>query len=93
MERGAQLDLVNLNKGLSPSDLNELIGPRDHVPFLNTRNVLYRQMKMKANPPSREEALRLMSQNPNLIKRPVSVHGDTVVVGFVPDALSALSEE
>ena len=88
-----QLELVNLNKGLSTSDLDELIGPRDHLPFLNTRNVLYRQMKMKANPPSREEALRLMSENPNLIKRPVSVQGDRVVVGFVPDALSDLSGE
>ena len=86
-----QLELVNLNKGLSPGALDELIGPRDHLPFLNTRNVLYRQMKMKANPPSREEALRLMSENPNLIKRPVSVQGDKVVVGFVPDALSDLS--
>ena len=48
-------------------------------------------MKMKANPPTRDEALRLMSENPNLIKRPVSVQGDKVVVGFVPGALSELS--
>ena len=86
-----QLELVNLNKGLSASDLDELIGPRDHLTFLNTRNVLYRKMKMKANPPTRDEALRLMSENPNLIKRPVSVQGDKVVVGFVPGALSELS--
>lgn len=88
-----QLDLVNLNKGLTPGELDALIGPRDHLPFLNTRNVLYRQRKMKANPPSREEALRLMSENPNLIKRPVSVQGDQLVVGFVPRALSELSGE
>lgn len=88
-----RLELVNLNKGLSPAELDELIGTRDHLPFLNTRNVLYRQMKMKANPPSREEALRLMSENPNLIKRPVSVQGSTVVVGFAPAALAALSDE
>ncbi len=48
---------------------------------------------MKANPPSREVALRLMSENPNLIKRPVSVQGDRIVLGFAPDQLVALSRE
>lgn len=82
---------MNLNKGLTPSQLDALIGERDHLPFLNTRNVVYRTMKMKANPPSREEALRLMSENPNLIKRPVTVRGETVVVGFRPNDLEALT--
>ena len=86
-----ELELVNLNKGLSPSVLDKLIGDRDHLPFLNTRNVVYRRMKMKANPPTREEALRLMSENPNLIKRPVSVLGERIVLGFAPSALSELS--
>ena len=88
-----ELELVNLNKGLSPSDLDKLIGDRDHLPFLNTRNVVYRRMKMKANPPTREDALRLMSENPNLIKRPVSVLGERIVLGFAPAALSELSGE
>ena len=87
------LELVNLNKGLSPDGIDELIGTRDHLPFLNTRNVLYRQMKMKANPPSRKEAIRLMAENPNLIKRPVSVKDETLVVGFARDALGALADQ
>ncbi|MYB52375.1 MAG: hypothetical protein F4X77_09265 [Acidobacteriia bacterium] len=45
---------------------------------------------MKANPPDREQALELMSQNPNLIKRPLSVQGETVVAGFARDELAAL---
>lgn len=73
--------------------MEALIGPRDHLPFLNSRNVLYREMGMKANPPSREVALRLMSENPNLIKRPVSVQGGRIVLGFAPDELSALSRD
>jgi arsenate reductase-like glutaredoxin family protein len=32
--------------------------------------------------PSREEAIRLMSKNPNLIKRPVVVRGDQIVLGL-----------
>ena len=54
---------------------------------------MYREMGMKANPPSRDEALRLMSEHPNLIKRPVSVQGEAIVLGFAPDQLSALCEE
>ena len=73
--------------------MDALIGPLDHLAFLNTRNALYKQMGMKTNPPSREVALRLMSENPNLIKRPVSVHGETIVLGFVPDQLAALCRE
>lgn len=45
---------------------------------------------MKANPPEREQALELMSKNPNLIKRPLSVQGGTVVAGFARDELAAL---
>lgn len=47
---------------------------------------------MKANPPDREQALELMSKNPNLIKRPLTVQGETVVVGFARDGLAALCE-
>jgi len=36
---------------------------------------------MKENPPSRAEALKLMSENPNLIKRPILVDGEKMVLG------------
>ncbi len=50
--------------------------------FLNTRNELYREKEMAKNPPSRAEAIRLMSQNPNLIKRPILVKGGKIVLGW-----------
>ena len=74
---------MDLNKGLSVAELESLIGQRDYLPFLNSRNELYREMGMKENPPPREEALRLMSQHPNLIKRPILVDGNKVSVGSV----------
>jgi arsenate reductase-like glutaredoxin family protein len=37
---------------------------------------------MKENPPPREEALKLMAANPNLIKRPLLVKGGRIVLGF-----------
>jgi arsenate reductase-like glutaredoxin family protein len=36
---------------------------------------------MKEHPPSRSEALKLMSENPNLIRRPILVDGDKIVMG------------
>jgi len=76
---------VDLSKGLSLEDLDRLIGKRDYREFLNPKNELYRQMGMKTNPPPREEALRLMSENPNLIRRPILVRGPRVVAGFSED--------
>ena len=80
-QRGARFEEVDLNHGLTVAELESLIGRRDYREFLNTRNDLYRERGMKQNPPSRAEALKLMSQNPNLIRRPILVDGQTIVLG------------
>ena len=38
---------------LSGEEIDALIGERDHLAFLNTRNVEYRDRRLKTNPPSR----------------------------------------
>ena len=80
-EKGVNFEEIDLNKGLTVEELDKLIGSRDYREFLNTRNELYRERNMKENPPSREEALLLMSQTPNLIKRPILVDGKRIVLG------------
>jgi Spx/MgsR family transcriptional regulator len=88
---GYELDFRDLGKErLSSAELEKLIGPRDHIEFLNTRNELYRRNKMKDNPPSRKEAIRLMASEPNLIRRPIVVAGGRVVVGFDQDGMVKL---
>ena len=83
LELGAELDAHDLDaQPLSEKELSELIGERDYKAFLNSRNELYRERKMAENMPSREEAIRLMSRNPNLIKRPIAVRGDRMVLGL-----------
>jgi arsenate reductase-like glutaredoxin family protein len=67
--------------------LNALIGDRDYKTFLNTRNELYREKKMKESPPSRAEAIALMAKHPNLIKRPILVKGKQILLGFNPDEM------
>ena len=73
---------MDLNRGLTVADLDQLIGKRDYQLFLNSRNEIYRERGMKENPPSRPEALRLMAEHPNLIKRPILVKGREMVLGF-----------
>jgi arsenate reductase (glutaredoxin) len=67
---------------LSPAEIEKLIGKRDYREFLNTRNELYRERNMKENPPAREEAIRLMSEHPNLIRRPILIKGNEVLLGW-----------
>jgi arsenate reductase/regulatory protein spx len=78
---------VDLNRGLTGAELDSLIGDRDYKLFLNTRNELYRERKMKESPPSRAEAIALMAKHPNLIKRPILVKGKQILLGFDPAAM------
>ena len=52
--------------------------------FFNTSGLLYKEMQLKNKLPemSEEEQLRLLSTNGMLVKRPIVVCNDTVLVGF-----------
>ena len=52
--------------------------------FFNTSGVLYKEMELKNKLPmmSEEEQLRLLSTNGMLVKRPLIVDKDKVLVGF-----------
>jgi len=90
-KRGFQLYFRDLSENrLSPSELEKLIGRRDHTDFLNPRNAVYRKKKMKLKPPARREAIRMMAKEPNLIRRPVIVAGGQVVIGFDENGMARL---
>ena len=52
--------------------------------FFNTSGMLYREMKLseKLKDMSEEEMIKLLSTDGMLVKRPIAVDGDTVLVGF-----------
>ena len=89
-EKGARFEEIDLNRGLTVEELDKLIGNRDYRLFLNSRNELFRERSMKENPPPRAEALLLMAENPNLIKRPIAVAGKEIVLGYDEAALVKL---
>ena len=63
-------------------ELRDIIGDDPIEPFLNTRTPLYREKNMKQRPPSRDEAIKLMLKDPNLLKRPVIIQGKKKLTGF-----------
>jgi arsenate reductase-like glutaredoxin family protein len=91
LELGAGLESRDLDKErLSEVELDALIGSRDYKEFLNTRNELYRTRNMKEHPPTRAEAIKLMTKEPNLIRRPVVLRGTRMVLGFDEEAFRKL---
>ena len=67
---------------LSEQELREIIVDGPIEMFLNTRTPLYRERNMKQTPPSKDEAIKLMLKDPNLLKRPVIIKGKKKLTGF-----------
>jgi arsenate reductase-like glutaredoxin family protein len=67
---------------LSEQELREIIGDGPIERFLNTRTPLYRERNMKQKPPSKDEAIKLMLKDSNLLKRPVIIKGKKKLTGF-----------
>jgi len=75
-----EIDLIKTP--FSTEDLEKIIGHDSIRPYLNPRSKPYREHKMKLNLPDRETAIRLMAEDPNLIRRPVVFKDDKVLFGF-----------
>jgi len=91
LAQGAELEYRDLDKErLSEAELDKLIGHRDYREFLNPRNEFYRTRNMKNNPPSRSNAIKYMSRNTNLIRRPIVIKGNKMILGYDEDAFGKL---
>lgn len=55
--------------------------------YVSTRSPVFKQ---RALPRSKKEAIDLMVQQPNLIRRPVLIRGSQVIFGFDKDAYAKL---
>jgi len=75
---------------LSEKELREIIGEGPIENFLNTRTPLYREKNMKQKPPSKDEAIKLMRKDLNLLKRPVIIKGKKKLTGFNETDLKTL---
>jgi arsenate reductase len=91
-ELGIAADERDMSKNpLSADEVRALIGDRELKPFLNTRTEMYRDRGMKTNPPEKDEAISLMAENANLIRRPLLVSDDAILFGFDEEAYRQLA--
>ena len=58
--------------------------PLKRKKFFNTSGLLYKEMQLKDKLPTmnEEEQLKLLATNGMLVKRPLVVNGDMVLIGF-----------
>lgn len=63
------------------------IDPSRFLDFVSTRSPVFRERPL---PKSKTEAIRLMMENPNLIRRPIVIKGSTVIFGFDKDQYARL---
>jgi len=74
---------------LSRAELTELFAGRDPRDFLNPKSPAFKTMGLKGKTLTEKQALDLMAQEPNLIKRPLTLTGKEIIAGFDRDALRA----
>ena len=67
--------------------LEKHIDPDGFIDFLSTRSPVFKDRPL---PKSKKEAIALMMENPNLIRRPIMVKGSKVIFGFDKDAYGKL---
>jgi arsenate reductase-like glutaredoxin family protein len=83
--RSNKIDFEEREYGKNPfseKELREIIGDEPVENFLNTRTPLYRAKNMKQKPPFKDEAIRLMLKDANLLKRPVFIKGKKKLTRF-----------
>ena len=67
---------------LSAAELKELFAGRDPREFLNKRSPAFKAKGLAGKQLSAADAIRLMAEDPNLIKRPLVIIGKEILAGF-----------
>lgn len=61
------------------------------MPFVNTKGTVYRERGLKDQTLTEEEWIELLTADGKLLKRPIVVTEDAVIIGFDPTAYAALA--
>ena len=79
---------VDINKNPPTRDfLEKHIDANRFLDFVSTRSPVWKERPL---PKSKKEAIDLMMENPNLIRRPIIVKGSRVTFGFDKEAYEKL---
>jgi arsenate reductase-like glutaredoxin family protein len=92
--RGKQLELEEINyakAGLTEATVKMLVAKAGGVgAVLNTRHATAKEKGWVAKPPSATEFAKAVVADVNLLKRPIYIDGDKVIVGFDKPAYAKL---
>lgn len=89
-ELGIEVEIRDyFRKPLEASELEHLL-PADPAPMLGTKSPKYKELGLKDRRPAKAEAIELMVQDNNLLKRPILVHPKGTVIGFDAEAYARL---
>jgi arsenate reductase-like glutaredoxin family protein len=82
------VDEVDINKTPpSRAFLETHVDEKRFLDFVSTRSPVFKERPL---PKSKHEAIDLMMENPNLIRRPILVQGSKVTFGFDKEAYDQL---
>ncbi len=70
---------------LSEAELKDLFKGADPRDYINPKSPAFKKMNLKGKTLTAEQTLKLMAQEPNLIKRPLTISGRTIIAGFDRD--------
>lgn len=90
---GRGFELVRHNLAKDPPSrelLSRLIDEHGLDAVLNPRSPSYKERNLGAKKLTKSEALALMAEDPNLIRRPLVVAGRKVVFGYKPEEYERL---
>ena len=89
MEMGIDFEARDLTRTPPPRDfLEKHVDEARYLDYVSRRSPVFKE---RALPRSKKEAIDLMLQQPNLIKRPILVKGSRVVFGFDMEAFKRFS--
>ena len=87
-ELGVELDERDYAKQpFTEAELKELFKSADPRDYINPKSPAFKSKNLKGKTLSPEQALKLMAQEPNLIKRPLTIGGRKIIPGFDRDQL------
>jgi arsenate reductase len=89
--RGFELVTHNLLKEAPPRELlSRLIDEHGVAAVLNPRSPAFKERGLGERTPSKSEAIELILEDANLLKRPLVLKGKKAVFGFAPSEYDSL---
>ena len=87
-ELGVDLDERDYAKSpLTLGELKDVFRGRDPRDFLNPKSPAFKAKGLAGKQLTVAQALKLMAEDPNLIKRPLTIVGSDIIAGFDRDRL------